>query len=213
LTVPISHRVQPGDCIASIAYRYGFFPNTLWQHPENKALRELRKDPNVLAPGDVVHVPDKRVREETCAAGRSHRFKRKAVPERLELQLTREGEPRQDEPYVLEVDGAEVARGSADGDGRISASISPSARQARLLLTDGTEVIEISLGHLLPVDDLRGAQQRLQGLGLYRGPTHGELDDDTVAALVDFQVERELEPTGELDAATQGALLDAWSGR
>jgi len=35
------HQVQQGDCINSIGLQYGFFPNTLWNHPDNAELKSL----------------------------------------------------------------------------------------------------------------------------------------------------------------------------
>ena len=42
------HTIQDGDCISSVAMRHGFFPGTLWNHPDNMELKKLRRDPNVL---------------------------------------------------------------------------------------------------------------------------------------------------------------------
>src|SRR5262245_51728275 len=58
-----THTIQTGECISSVAYRYGFFPSTIWDHPENAELKRLRRDPNVLYADDAVHVPELRVKE------------------------------------------------------------------------------------------------------------------------------------------------------
>jgi N-acetylmuramoyl-L-alanine amidase len=61
-----SHTVKQGDCISSIAHETGFFWETLWNHPDNAKLKQLRKNPNALLPGDVVSIPDQRVKQESC---------------------------------------------------------------------------------------------------------------------------------------------------
>ena len=57
--MPTKHTVQEGECVSSIAHDYGLLPNTVWEYEENRTLRELRKNPNVLLPGDVLVIPDK----------------------------------------------------------------------------------------------------------------------------------------------------------
>ena len=48
--MPKQHKVRQGECISSIAIRYGFAPDTIWQDGSNAALRSLREDKNVLHP-------------------------------------------------------------------------------------------------------------------------------------------------------------------
>ncbi|MGH7150411.1 MAG: hypothetical protein ACREIU_06930, partial [Planctomycetota bacterium] len=113
--MPIRYVVRQGDCIASIAFERGLFPDTVWDDPENAELRRERGDPNILAPGDVVVVPDKRPKEVPGATESRHRFKRKGVPERLCLRLLRDGEPRSPVPYSIVLDGHAV-EGTTDGE-------------------------------------------------------------------------------------------------
>jgi len=87
------HVVQSGDCIESIAKRFGFFPDTIWEHANNSALRDLRKDPNILHEGDVVHVPQLTEKEESGANEKKHRFRRKGVPARLRMVFMRPKPP------------------------------------------------------------------------------------------------------------------------
>src|SRR5208337_3002899 len=54
----VPYVVRQGDYLAQIAFRRGFVADRVWSAPENATLREARKDPNILAPGDILHVPD-----------------------------------------------------------------------------------------------------------------------------------------------------------
>ncbi len=83
------HTVSQGECIDSIALEHGFFAETIWLHPDNEELKALRKDPNVLQPGDVVVIPDLRPRTEARATEGTHRFKRKGVPGLVKLRFLR----------------------------------------------------------------------------------------------------------------------------
>lgn len=210
--MPRNHVVVLGDCIASIGYQYGFFPDTLWDAAENAELRKLRKDPNVLSPGDVVAIPDKRVRTEAAVTDKLHRYRRKGVPERLRIQLMLGEQPRSEEAYAIEIDGVVVAEGLTDADGQILVPIVPNARSGRILMKNGQEQIELQLGHLAPIDKLAGVQMRLQNLGYYSGPLDGEMSVDLQEALVCFQVDHGLEPAPELDDATKAALVNAYGG-
>jgi hypothetical protein len=55
-------------------------------------------------------------------------------------------------------------------------------------------------------DRIRAAQQALGQLNYYRGPVTGQLDDATRSALFQFQVDRGLRGTGNLDGRTAQAL-------
>ncbi len=60
---------------------------------------------------------------------------------------------------------------------------------------------------------IRGAQQALAKLDYYRGPITGRLDDATRRALFEFQVDRQLSGTGNLDGRTAQALgIDLGAG-
>lgn len=81
------HVVGQGDCISSIAESYGLFWETIWNHAQNAELKRNRQDPNVLAPGDEVFLPEKEPKEEPCAVDLRHRFKKKGVPAKLRMKI------------------------------------------------------------------------------------------------------------------------------
>jgi len=137
--MPTTHQVQQGECLVSIAESYGFFWETLWNLPENKAIREARRDPTVLLPGDVVTIPEKTVKEYVRPTGARHTFRVKNIPAKLNLRLHDEGgEPRANLAYVLTIDGVET-RGSTDGEGAVRVPIPPQARRGTLLLVESGE--------------------------------------------------------------------------
>ena len=115
-------QVQSGDSIPSIARDNGFFWETLWNHPENAALKALRNDANMLLEGDEVFVPEKETKWESCATEQLHTFKRLGDAVKFKLQLRKMGKPRKDEDYVLIVDGRRI-KGKTDGDGKLECFI------------------------------------------------------------------------------------------
>ncbi|BCD99507.1 peptidoglycan-binding domain-containing protein [Marinagarivorans cellulosilyticus] len=60
----------------------------------------------------------------------------------------------------------------------------------------------IAVKQLEPADTAKGAQQRLENLDFTTGPIDGNVAETTQAAIYDFQVLHNLEPTGLLDEET-----------
>jgi hypothetical protein len=201
-----------GDCIESIAADHGFYWQTLWDHPNNASLKAQRQDPDVLLAGDVVHVPEKRQKDEPGATEQRHRFRRRGVPSVLRIALKDEDDqPRAGVPYVLEVDGT-LTSGETDADGRIEEPLPPNARQGKLTIGTGTdaEEHELNFGHIDPVTEVTGVQGRLKNLGFDCGEIDGALSDQTTEALRAFQSKYGLETTGEPDEPTRQELKNQY---
>jgi hypothetical protein len=233
--VPTHYRVQPGDCIQSIAAEFGFAPDTVWDHGDNAELRALRKNPDLLMPGDTVVVPEKRIKTHDGATGKRHLFRRRGVPAKLRLRILgpllclpkaapppdpaaelvegpRPGDPEQgplaDAAYRISVDGGPWRTGKTDADGFLEMSIPPRARRAELVLEPDTErerSIALELGGLDPIATESGVRQRLANLGFPAGSS-GAAELDR--ALSSFQATHELAVTGELDEPTRARLLE-----
>ncbi len=204
------YTVKQGDCISSIANQSGFFWETLWSDPNNANLKNRRKNnPNALQPGDTVFIPAKRRKEESCSPTMRHTFRILGVPVRFNVKLLDQyGQPRVGIPYTLQIDSKKT-QGNTPADGAISEIIAPNAKKATLTLTPREmpeEVYNFNLGYMNPTDDAGGAQGRLKNLGYYKGTINSNLDDNTVAAIKQFQEDAGLPQSGEVDAATKSAL-------
>src|SRR5712691_11805783 len=81
------HKVRGGECLASIAAQYGFSVDTIWNLADNASLKDKRKDPNTLVPGDVVVIPDRREKVVSCATAQTHKFKLSAASALFRVQL------------------------------------------------------------------------------------------------------------------------------
>lgn len=68
--------LDDGETIHTMAYAAGHRWQTVWEADENRNLRELRKQPERVRPGDHVHVPPLRAKLERIGTGRVHRFQR-----------------------------------------------------------------------------------------------------------------------------------------
>lgn len=90
--MPVDHKIRNGECVSSVAFEKGFFWETLWNHGNNSELKNNRKDPNVLREGDILHVPDLTLKEESKPVEKKHRFRLKGVPAKLRLRLMKDKE-------------------------------------------------------------------------------------------------------------------------
>jgi N-acetylmuramoyl-L-alanine amidase len=194
------YTVQQGDCVTNIASASGLPWKILWNHPENAPLRQLRKDPNVLYPGDEIFIPERTVRLEQCATDKKHTFELKDTGAKIKLRLLDADQPRANQPYRLEIDGATVASGQTDGDGIVAASIPPRAVEAILYVGTGEarDVYPLHLGNLDPIETDEGVGGRLLCLGY--------ATENIEEAITAFQQKHGLSVTGSADAATRAKL-------
>lgn len=232
--------VKQGDCISSIAFEHGFFPDSIWNDPENSELKEKREDPNILFPGDVVQIRDKKARDESCATEKKHRFKRKGVPAKFRIrvmlepeeddeteqgtsseqelqtndQQARHDQPRKNVPYTLEIDSLRLS-GATDEQGYIEHDIPPDAKSGKLILEPGTPAetqFPLQLGRLDPISEIRGVKQRLNNLGFDCGDETDELTSNLEMAVRSFQEYCGLERNGQVDATTRNRLKEEHGG-
>lgn len=215
-----THTVQPGDCMGSLAKRNGFGDyRALYDHGPNATLKSNRPNPNVLAEGDVVTIPDRASRRAEVAAGAEHRFVLKRLKTVLRIVVQDEaGTALSGKTYRLTVDGGEPFEGSTPGDGKIEHPIQADARTAELELwlkegegLDGF-LFRVDLGSLEHESSNRGCQVRLLNLGFDCGGTGGTVDDRTQDALRGFQKKNGLTESGNLDAATRTKLRQLHEG-
>jgi N-acetylmuramoyl-L-alanine amidase len=212
----INHQVKQGDCISSIAFENGFFPDTIWNHPNNAELKKKRQDPNVLMPGDMVFVPDIRPKEVSEPTNQVHKFRYKSTPAKLRIQFSENDQPRANVPYKLTIDGKVVSNpgDKTDSTGMVVSSILPDAREGVLELGEGEEKVQYNLvlGYLNPVKDISGVKQRLRNLGFYGGKIDGAMDEEIKNSIQAFQSVNKLTATGELNQETMNKLRNLHDG-
>ncbi len=201
------YKVKQGDCLSNIAHRYGLKWEKVWNHPKNSTLKEKRKNPNVLYPGDMLFIPEKEEKQESGATEQKHRFKVKGVPSKLILVLKdEEDQPRTNVSYILEIDG-QLFSGQTDGTGKLEHSIPPNAKKGKLMIEGGPEEYSLQLGNIDPINEIYGIQARLSNLGFYLGLVDGKMNLETIESIKYFQTEYGLKVNGEADQATCDKLL------
>jgi hypothetical protein len=203
------YTIKEGDCLSSIAQRHGLFWQKIWDHSQNSELRRRRRNPNILYPGDVVFIPEKEEKQETGSTEQKHQFRKKGALAKVRLRLMRNGQPRANESYVLEVDG-NFFNGTTDADGKLEQSIPPNIKKGKLFVGKKREEYILNLGHMDPLNELIGIQKRLNNLGFHCGSADGVLGPQTTDALKAFQKKHHLTESGEVDDATKNKLNEIY---
>ncbi|MCC7374822.1 MAG: LysM peptidoglycan-binding domain-containing protein [Verrucomicrobiales bacterium] len=200
------YTVLQGDHIEKIAAKHRLTFKKIWDHAQNSELRALRKNPNVLQPGDRLFLPDATLRVEDASTNARHRFQAKLPKLWLRLDLKKFFSQN------LTVDHCRIYVDSdwhelpIPENGIIEVRIPPKLDEAILEIRDLTYIIKI--GELDPVERPLGQIERLRNLGYYVG-TNGDtaLEVCLKGAVWRFQSDYGLKPTGHCDEVTQGKLL------
>lgn len=204
------YEVGAGECMSSIAKATGHFWKTIWDDPDNAELKEVRKEPNVLLPGDRVTIPEPRQKYESGETEMRHRFVRLGEPAMLRMQICIEDEPVSNARYNLDIDGKEQ-EGTTNADGWVETKIPGNAKRGRLVVDAKRQalVFPLNLGGIDPVAANRGVQQRLSNLGFFCGNPDGKLGPKSKSAIKKFQAANgHANPSGELDEQTRNQLKE-----
>jgi LysM repeat protein len=210
-----TYTVKQGDFLGKIAAKYRFAnPLTIWDDPQNAKLKQSRKNPNVLFPGDQLFIPDKRAKQESGPTETRLKFELKAS--KLMLRLILEdaySKPIANAKCELTVDG-DAFKLVSDGKGKIEKEIPAKAEKATLTIKDSVspindQVIPIQIGHLDPVNEISGQKARLNNLGYFAGPLDEEDKELFRSAVEEFQCEHMGKPAvdGKCGPKTQEKLL------
>jgi N-acetylmuramoyl-L-alanine amidase len=201
------HAVVAGECLSSIAQQYGLEGwKPVWEHPENAALRQLREDPAVIRPGDVVAVPGVQLAEVSCPTDAKYRFELRRPF--LELKVTlgdHHGRPFNCQPYQLwleQCEGEPARTGTTDAAGLVHERVPVGTRAVYVLLEKQGLMFPFTLSAVaaLPASadvlrerrkpDVLAVQTRLNALGIAAGPATGEWNESTERALQTLRVAR-----------------------
>lgn len=201
-----THIVARGECLASIAARYQMAWRTIYEAPENEAVRKKRPNPNVLYPGDQVAIPENRRDAARVETGHRHRFQIATQQWVLRLSI-RDDQMSSLEgvPFRLTLPDGRALEGETSAGGIIEARVTAETRSA--VLTIMGRDYRLAIGDLDPIERVTGIQQRLRRLGYDPGPVDGVVGRCTISAVRTFKARQGLDETGVIDDPTRARLL------
>lgn len=212
------YKVEQGDYMSKIAQKFGFSDyKEIWDHGDNAALKNKRKNPNVLLPGDTLIIPDREEKKVSASTGKRHKFqvKRSELKLRLVLEDIYE-KPIANANCELNIDG-ETFQMTTDGKGKIEKEI-PSTAEGGFLIIKSQEtalnetVLPVKIGHLDPVEEESGQKARLNNLGYFAGPFEGNDEAANqqlfLSAIEEFQCDHGLTVDGNCGPRTQAKLKE-----
>ena len=153
----------------SLAAELGCRVEDIWDHPDNRELKEQRRHPGLLAEGDVVVLPDAEQPRTSVQARGTHQLRGEAQLTKLSLRLVA---PPLQEAQVSSLDirteggtkiyeepdaaapgeerpmagvryrieiGGRVIEGETDGDGKLQVTVPAIAKEGKLIVEPGTQ--------------------------------------------------------------------------
>ena len=207
--------IKQGDYLIKLAHILSFDADEVWNHGKNAALKKKRTNHNVLIPGDVLYIPEDPPKKNKFSARASNAYTAFVPRIKVKVAMNMAGKPMKGETYLVRGIGEDEKEKTTDGQGNIAFEASVHVRDVEVHFPERDLTRSVAVGGLDPVDEPSGLKMRLTHLGFYTaqpapgGGYPGRDDNRLEAAVFAFQAANALPATGECDAATQSAILEA----
>lgn len=113
-----------------LAARFGVDAETLWSRPKNRELGEARRDREVLAPGDILHVPEAPEASARVSPHQSNRYRARVATTALSLVIHRRPAPPAEPALRRTVNRPRSVEMSTDGEGRLRLQVPTTSRES-----------------------------------------------------------------------------------
>jgi N-acetylmuramoyl-L-alanine amidase len=157
--------IRRGEYLVQLANQFGFDAETVWGDDKNADLREQRSDPNILAPGDVMYIPDRNPRDQqpkTVFPGTTNTFVSDPAKTTIKIQFL-DTQLASHACTIAEL--PDLAGLATDANGVLTFPVPVTLEAATITFPDASVECFCRIGHLDPITTLSGAHQRLQNLG------------------------------------------------
>jgi hypothetical protein len=176
--------IRQGDFLAKLAHRFGFDADTVWNDPANTKLGDARTDPNILAPTDILYIPDgagSSPPAQELTTGTTNTFVSEPPSVTVSVKFAdTDGQSYSSRAFTI-AELEDLTGLTTDGDGVAAFQAPVTLSMATLTFTDSNETWTLRIGSLDPINTPSGIFQRLQHLGYI--PLGAELDGDDLTVL------------------------------
>jgi putative peptidoglycan binding protein len=202
--------VRQGDYLTKLAHRFGFDADEVWNAKENEPLRKKGRSPDLLCSGDVLYLPQPKKPWRSVNVGSVNNFVAKVPLIKVHARFATADKPWAGEAY--NVQGADLPAGTLDGDGNFNAEVPIHVSAVVLEFTKRKTRFTLRVGHLDPITEDSGVEQRLAHLGfLPRRSIAGSAHEQALLsrAIASFQTANGLSVTGVADDDTRAKIVSA----
>jgi len=183
----MSHKVIQGECLISIAQKYGIANwRTIYDAPENEAFKKQRKDPNMICPGDNIFIPGLTGSKQPANLNKKTTYVLKKAKGFLSICLVdSKSKPLPDIPYDVSFYKSEqdkkgeplqvIAGEKTDADGYVEQKMPKAAKFAVITYSPYLkrpslkQKMGLKLGELDDPSTQLGMRSRLNHFGFYSG--------------------------------------------
>lgn len=202
--------IRQGDYLTRLAHDLGFDADAVWNHGDNREVRD-RSEREILAPGDVLRVPEPARDEHDLRANTTNTYRARVPWVRISIALADEAGALANARCVIEGISARTEEHQTDGDGVLSFRVPLTVREVRVSVPALHLSFPVGIAHLDPMTTPSGVRTRLRHLGYYRAAPSARSDERwdepaLVAAITLFQRAQRLDPTGVMNDDTRDAL-------
>lgn len=189
--------IRDGDHLALLAYRLAFDADTVWNDAANADLRALRPDPNMLAPADVLHIPDPPASGPTThevPAGSTNEFVADVPTISVCVKFTGV-DPTAYTSKAYTVAELDHLTGLTTTDDGVATFQAPATLPiATVVFTDSGEQRPVRIGGMDPVETLSGVIKRLRNLGYLGADLQVDADNLDVVRTALLSLQEALQP-------------------
>jgi hypothetical protein len=186
--------IRKGDFLLKLAYTFDFDANTVWNDATNAGLRQIRSDPNILLPGDVLYIPDQVDKEpafKSLVTGGTNTFTSDVPTMTLTHQFAGD-DPTTYASKAYTVEELDDLTGLQTNENGVATFPVPlTLETATITFTDTEESFVLAVGEMDPINTISGVFKRLQNLGY--------IDEDVAYSASD--------PSSSLDVVRFGLVL------